>query len=65
MQKRKVVRHKEIGDQYYYLLELGRKMTPTERLISLFEMQEEYRQIHNESPQKIERKITIRKPSWI
>ena len=65
MQKRKVVRHKEIGDQYYYLLELGRKMTPTERLISLFEMQEEYRQIHNESLQKIERKITIRKPSWI
>ncbi len=65
MQERKIVRHKHIGDQYFYLLELGRNMTPTERLVSLFEMQEEYRQIHNENPQKSERKIIISKPSWI
>ena len=47
MQERKIVRHKDIGDQYFYLLELGRKMTPTERLMSLFKMQEEYRKNHN------------------
>ncbi len=65
MEERKIIRHKHIGDQYFYLLELGRKMTPTERLISLFEMQEEYRQIHNENIQRVERKIIIKKPSWI
>ena len=65
MKDRKIVRHKDIGDQYFYLLELGRKMTPTERLMSLFKMQEEYRQIHNENNQKNERKIIIKKPSWI
>ncbi len=65
MQERKIIRHKHIGDQYYYLLEMGRKMTPTERLISLFQMQEEYRQIHNETAKKTERKIIIKKPSWI
>lgn len=65
MQERKIIRHKHIGDQYHYLLEMGRKMTPTERLISLFQMQEEYRQIHNEPTQNPERKIIIKKPSWI
>lgn len=65
MQERKIVRHQNIGDQYFYLLELGRKMTPTERLISLFKMQEEYSQIHNENKKTVERKIIIKKPSWI
>ncbi len=65
MQERKIIRHKHIGDQYYYLLELGRKMTPTERLTSLFQMQEEYRLIHNEPIKNIERKIIVKKPSWI
>ncbi|MFN3850529.1 MAG: hypothetical protein ACK4NY_13920 [Spirosomataceae bacterium] len=65
MQERKIIRHKNIGDQYYHLLEIGRKMTPTERLRSLFQMQKEYAQIHNETTLISERKIIIKKPSWI
>jgi hypothetical protein len=65
MLERKIVRHKDFGDQYFYLLQLGRKMTLTERLVSLFKMQKEYRMIHNESNLKIEGKIIIKKPSWI
>ena len=65
MEERKIIRHKNIGDQYYYLLEMGRRMTPTERLVSLFKMQEEYRQIHNEVISNIERKIIVKKPTWI
>ncbi|WP_435353956.1 hypothetical protein [Emticicia sp. SJ17W-69] len=65
MGERKIIRHKHIGDQYLHLLEMGRKITPTERLISLFQMQEEYRQIHNEPTKKTQRTIIIKKPTWI
>jgi RNA binding exosome subunit len=62
---KKIVIHKNIEDQYWYMLRQGLEMTIDERLALYFKLKKQAALLTNENPVPPKKKIKIRTATWM